>query len=82
VFHYRDPGRFPEERSQDEPINLEQGEAVLIPEVGDHVTFQYEGQPTAFKVLSRHFAFSSNRCTMNIEVACPSSVQKALCLKE
>jgi len=82
VFQCKEPGRFPEERAQDEPIILEKGEAVLIPDVSDHVTYQYEGRPTRFKVLSRHFAYSSQRCSVTIEVGNPTREHKALGLKE
>jgi hypothetical protein len=82
LFEFKEPGRFPEERNQDEPIFLESGEAVVIPDVGDHVTYRYDGLPTDFKVLGRHFVYSGTRCTVNIEVAEPSKLKKALALKE
>ncbi len=82
LFEFKEPGRFPEERTQDVPIFLENGEAAAIPGVGDHVTYQYDGLPTNFKVLSRHFVYSGTGCTVNIEVAEPSKLRKALALKE
>lgn len=82
VFQFREPGQFPEERPQDEPIVLEKGESVPIPNVGDQVTYLYAGRPTAFRVVSRHFAYSGGTCTIKIEVASASAKQKALNLKE
>jgi hypothetical protein len=82
LFEFREPGQFPEERTQDDPIVLEHDEAVAIPTVGDHVTYKYGGLPTDFKVLSRHFVYSHDRCTVNIEVGEASKLRKALALKE
>ena len=82
LFEFKEPGRFPEERTQDEPIVIESGEAAVIPAVGDHVTYQYDGLPTEFKVVSRHFAYSGGQCTVNIEVTEPARFRKALSLKE
>ena len=82
VFLHKEPGRFPEERAQDEPIVLHNGEGVVIPAVGDYVTYKYDGQPTDFKVLSRHFDYSADHCAVNIEVAVAAHLYKALSLKE
>jgi hypothetical protein len=82
LFEFREPGQFPEERTQDDPITLESGEAVVIPAVGDQVTYKYGGLPTDFKVLSRHFVYLRDRCTVNIEVGERSKHRKALALKE
>lgn len=82
VFQYKDHGRFPEERPQDESIVLEAGEAVVIPAVGDRDTYLYDGLPTDFEVLSRHFNYSGNTCTVNIEVGAALRLHKALSLKE
>jgi len=82
LFEFNEPGQFPEERTQDDPISLKSGEAVVIPDVGDHVTYRYGGLPTDFKVLSRHFVYSGDRCTVNIEVGEPCKIRKALALKE
>jgi hypothetical protein len=81
VFQYKDHGRFPEERTQDAPIVLKAGE-VVIPDVGDHVTYAYDGLPTDFEVLARHFTYSGNECSVNIEVGAASHLHKALSLKE
>jgi hypothetical protein len=72
VFRYKEHGRVPEERAQDEPLVLGEGESALIPESGDHVTYRYEGQPTAFEVLARHFSYFDHHCTVNIDVGHPS----------
>jgi len=82
VFQYKEAGRFPEEHAQDEPIVLEQSEVVGIPAVGDYVTFTYDGLPTDFQVLSRHFAYSGDNCTVNVEVGAALHLHKALSLKE
>lgn len=82
VFQYKDHGRFPEERAQDEAIVLKAGEAVVIPAVGDHVTYVYDGLPTDFEVLARHFTYSGNECSVNIEVGAAAHFHKALSLKE
>ena len=80
VFRCKEHGKVPEERVQDDPLLLGEDESVLIPEVGDEVSYSY-GQPTAFKVLGRHFNYFDHRCTVNLEVGHPS-VQSPLCLKE
>jgi hypothetical protein len=82
MFRYREPGHFPEEQTQDEPIVVEEQEAALIPEVGDHVSCQYGGLPATFEVLKRHFVYYRNTCTVNIEVVGSSNGHKALNLKE
>ncbi|MGD0697474.1 MAG: hypothetical protein ABSB82_21850 [Terriglobia bacterium] len=82
VFKYREPGRFPEECSQDEPIVLEEGEALAIPAVGDHVTCEFDGVPTDFEVVSRHFTYAGKKCSVDIEVGAAAHVHKALSLKE
>ncbi len=82
LFEFKEPGRVPEERAQDEPIVLGNGEAVVIPSVGDHVTYLYDGLPTEFKVVSRRFAYGGGNCTVNIGVAEPVHFRKALSLKE
>jgi hypothetical protein len=71
LFRFREPGQFPEERTLNEPIVLEKGEAALIPDVGDQVTYPYGGHPTDFNVLSRRFAYHEHHCTVNIEVGHP-----------
>jgi hypothetical protein len=81
LFRYKEHGKVPEERIQDDPLVLGKGESVLIPDVGDHVTYRYAGQATAFEVLSRHFSYFDHQCTVNIEVGHPS-VQPNLGLKE
>ena len=81
IFRYKEAGRYPEESAQDEPLVLEEGEMLAIPMVGDHVTYKYDGLPTDFQVLSRHFIYSGHKCTVEIEVGAPA-YQKSLCLKE
>ncbi|HUI43322.1 MAG TPA: hypothetical protein VL523_15265 [Terriglobia bacterium] len=82
VVRYRDEGHFPGKRTLDERVYLKDGEPVLIPDVGDHVTYQYEGRPTAFKVLSRDFAYSDDSCKVSLEVGGPPGGQGPLSLKE
>ncbi|HEV2348957.1 MAG TPA: hypothetical protein VG028_03825 [Terriglobia bacterium] len=82
LFQFKEPGRFPEECTQDEPTFFDNGEAVVIPAVGGHVTHRYGGLPTDFKVVSRHFVYSGTGCTVNLEVGEPSKLRKALSLKE
>jgi len=82
VFRHREHGRVPEERCQDQPIVLESGEPALIPDVGDEVTCQFEGRPTTFKVLSRHFTYVDRSCAVDIQVSQPSTEPKPLGLKE
>jgi len=82
VFRHREHGRVPEERCQDQPIVLESGEPALIPDVGDEVTCQFEGRPTTFKVLSRHFTYLEHNCAVDIQVSQPSTEHKPLGLKE
>jgi hypothetical protein len=81
IFRYKEHGKVPEERTQDDPLVLGEGESALIPQTGDHVTYKYGGQATGFEVLSRHFTYFDHRCTVNIEVGRPS-MQSPLCLKE
>jgi len=81
IFQYKEPGRLPEEHAQDEPIVLEEGEMLAIPAVGDRVTYLYDGLPTQFEVLSRHFTYAGHKCTVAIEVGAAAH-QKSLCLKE
>jgi len=81
VFNYREHGRVPEERTQDDPLVLGEGESALVPATGDRVTYRYAGQPADFEVLNRRFTYYDHRCTVNIEVGHPR-VQSPLCLKE
>ncbi len=80
IFKHEERGGFPEARTLDKPIVLEEGESVLIPEVGDQVTYPCEGLPTTFKVLRRHFSYSRDHCTVGVEMVCEE--QKRLGLKE
>jgi len=82
IFQYKEPGRFPEECGQDDPIVLEEGEALVIPTVGDRVSYKYDGLLTDFEVLSRHFTYAGHKCTVTIEVGAASHLQKSLSLKE
>ena len=71
LFRFHEAGRFPEDRTLNEPIVLEKGETALIPDVGDQVTCACGGHPTDFDVLSRRFAYHDHHCTVNIEVGHP-----------
>lgn len=82
VIHYQDEGHFPGTRTLDERVYEKVGEAILIPDVGDHVTYEYEGRPASFKVLSRDFAYSNDSCKISLRLGGPPTMQKPLGLKE
>ncbi len=82
VFHDRVPGRIPEERIQSGPFHFEHDEPLVIPQVGDRVSYEGEGEAVEFEVLGRHFQYSFGACTVNIEVGSVSRLHKALSLKE
>lgn len=82
VVRYQDEGHFPGTRTLDERVYERDGEPILIPDVGDHVTYEYEGRPAGFKVLSRDFAYFNDSCKVSLHVGGPPSMQKPLSLKE
>lgn len=81
VFRCKESGHFPEDYNRDEPMNLEEGESALIPDVGDEVTCLRGERPTTFTVLSRHFTYIDHTCKVDIAVGPPKS-PKPLNLKE
>ena len=81
VVRFRDEGQCPGERTLDER-NLLQNDPVVIPDVGDHVTYQYGGKLAAFKVLSRDFVYVDDACRVSLEVGGPPTAQQPLGLKE
>lgn len=82
VVRYQNEGCSPRTRTLDEHLYQKEGEPIMIPDVGDHVTYEYEGRPAAFKVLSRDFAYSNDSCKVSLEVGGPPSTQEPLGLKE
>ena len=82
-FQYKSPkSSRPEEKPQDEPIELEEGEFVPIPNVGDSVGYLYGGKKQDFKVVSRHFTYKRNSCCIHIVVTDISSEEMLSRLKE
>ena len=72
----------PQEEAQDEPIELEEGEFVPIPNVGDSVGYLYGGKKRDFKVVSRHFTYKRNSCCIHIAVTDISREEMLARLKE
>jgi hypothetical protein len=76
-FQYKAPGATrPETRVQIDEIAFEGSDAIPIPNVGDAVIYEYQGQLKPFKVESRTFAYgnnsvrpSANICSVLIVVA-------------
>ena len=54
----------------------------MIPATGDHVTCEFDGFSTDFEVLSRHFTYAGQDCTVEIGVGSVARLHKALSLKE
>jgi hypothetical protein len=72
----------PQEEPQDEPIELEEGEFVPIPNVGDSVGYLYGGKKQDFKVISRHFTYKRNSCCIHVVVTDISREEMLARLKE
>lgn len=58
----------PEDVIQDEEIKFDSGQFIPVPNVGDSVAYGYNGQLENFKVLSRHFVYHHNWCSVTIVV--------------
>jgi hypothetical protein len=59
----------PLEFVQELPIESDEGYLVPTPSVGDSVVIDLEGRPKAYKVLTRHFYYTRDFCTVIIAVA-------------
>ena len=82
-FQYKSPkSSRPQEEPQDEPIELEEGEFVPIPDVGDSVGYLLGGKKRDFKVVSRHFTYKRNSCCIHIIVTDISTEEMLARLKE
>jgi hypothetical protein len=53
---------------QEVPIESDEGYYVPTPSVGDSVVIDIEGKPKPYKVLTRHFHYTSDFCTLHIAV--------------
>lgn len=81
-FQYKAPGSSrPEDAVQDEEIKFDGGQFIPIPSIGDSVAYNSGGQHTAFKVISRHFAYLSDWCAVTIVVTDISNDEMASRLK-
>ena len=53
---------------QEVPIESDEGYYVPTPSVGDSVVIDLEGKPKAYKVLTRHFYYTHDFCTVIVAV--------------
>jgi hypothetical protein len=53
---------------QEVPIESDEESYVSTPSVGDSIVIDLEGKPKAYKVLTRHFHYTRDFCTLNIAV--------------
>jgi hypothetical protein len=55
---------------QEVPIESDEGEGYYVPtpSVGDSVVIDLEGKPKAYKVLTRHFYYTRDFCTVSVAV--------------
>jgi hypothetical protein len=82
-YQYKSPnGARPYDEIQDEEIIFENGEFTPIPSVGDSVSYLHGDKMMAYKVLSRHFAYVTGWCMVNIVVTDISGEDMSARLKE
>ena len=82
-FQYKKPDSpVPEARVQDAEIRFDSSQFLLLPDVGDTVTYAYDQHPVARKVITRHFSFIADWCFVNIVVGDVSETELAARLKE
>ena len=68
-FQYKPESKdHPYDHIQDEPIIVEDGQFMPIPNVGDSVVFRENGEMVTRKVLTRHFIYQSDWCGVNLVV--------------
>lgn len=67
---------------QEVPIESDEGFYVPTPSVGDSVVIDLEGKPKAYKVLTRHFHYTRDYCTLNIAITDLDSMELASRIKE
>ena len=67
---------------QEVPIESDEGYYVPTPSVGDSVIIDLEGKPKAYKVLTRHFYYTRDFCTVNIAVTDLDPNEMAARIKE
>jgi hypothetical protein len=67
---------------QEVPIESDEGFYVPTPSVGDSVVIDLEGKPKAYKVLTRHFHYTRDFCTLNIALTDLDSMELASRIKE
>ena len=82
-FQYKSPsGSRPYDEVQDDELVFEGGEFIPIPDVGDSVSYLHGEKMMAYKVISRHFAYVSGWCMVNIVVTDISGEEMSSRLKE
>jgi hypothetical protein len=67
---------------QEVPIESDGGYYVPTPSMGDSVVIDLEGKPKAYKVLTRHFHYTYDFCTVSIVVTDLDPKQLAERIKE
>jgi hypothetical protein len=67
---------------QEVPMESDAGYYVPTPSVGDSVVIDLEGKPKAYKVLTRHFHYTRDFCTVSIAVTDLDPKQLAERIKE
>ena len=69
-FQYKKPDSpVPEARVQDAEIRFDSSQFLLLPDVGDTVTYAYDQHPVARKVITRHFSFIAAETPRQIRLA-------------
>ncbi len=69
VFQYKPLGSAkPDLVSQDEELIFAKAEAPFMPNVGDSVTYTIDGEQVSRIVLSRHFIYDKDACTIHMIV--------------
>lgn len=72
----------PYDEVQDEEIVFENGQFIPIPSVGDSVSYLHGEKMMAYRVVSRHFAYVTGWCMVNIVVTDISGDEMSARLKE
>ena len=82
-FQYKNPESLvPEARVQDAEIRFDSNQYMLLPDVGDTVTYTYGQHPVTRKVLTRHFSYIADWCFVNRVVGDVSEAELAARLRE
>jgi hypothetical protein len=72
----------PVDFAQELPIESKEGDYVPTPSVGDSVVIDIEGKPKPCKVLTRHFHYTRDFCTLRITVTDLDATELADRIKE